>query len=140
MVVSDSYGKIEKFVEKPKVFVGNKINAGKKKKQPKILFVTQSIKKIGIYIFNPEILNRIELKPTSIEKEIFPKMADEGKLFCMVPFLNSKTETKNKFHLSFVFETKRYWKDFGWTLANQKIFSPAPPYTYIIYNTLINIC
>jgi mannose-1-phosphate guanylyltransferase len=28
-------------------------------------------------------LNRIEVKPTSIEKEIFPKMADEGKLFCM---------------------------------------------------------
>ena len=40
VVVSDEQGKIERFVEKPKVYVGNKINA-------------------GIYIFNPSILNRI---------------------------------------------------------------------------------
>jgi len=64
VVVSDEQGKIERFVEKPKVYVGNKINA-------------------GIYIFNPSILNRIEPKPTSIEKEIFPKMASENQLFCM---------------------------------------------------------
>lgn len=64
VVVSDEQGKIERFVEKPKVYVGNKINA-------------------GIYIFNPSILNRIEPKPTSIEKEIFPKMAAENQLFCM---------------------------------------------------------
>jgi len=64
VVVSNDHGKIEKFVEKPKVFVGNRINA-------------------GIYIFNPSILDRIELRPTSIEKEIFPKIAAEGKLFCM---------------------------------------------------------
>jgi len=64
VVLSDETGKIERFVEKPKVYVGNKINA-------------------GIYIFNPSILNRIEPKPTSIEKEIFPKMAAENQLFCM---------------------------------------------------------
>jgi len=64
VVVSDETGKIERFVEKPKVYVGNKINA-------------------GIYIFNPSVLNRIEPKPTSIEKEIFPKMAAENQLFCM---------------------------------------------------------
>eukprot|EP01113_Clastostelium_recurvatum_P001325 TRINITY_DN1053_c0_g1_i1.p1 TRINITY_DN1053_c0_g1~~TRINITY_DN1053_c0_g1_i1.p1 ORF type:complete len:381 (-),score=65.27 TRINITY_DN1053_c0_g1_i1:109-1191(-) len=57
-------GSIQQFVEKPQVFVGNKINA-------------------GIYIFNPEILDRIELKPTSIEKEIFPKMAEQGQLFAL---------------------------------------------------------
>jgi mannose-1-phosphate guanylyltransferase len=64
VVVSNEEGKIQRFVEKPKVYVGNKINA-------------------GIYIFNPQILDRIEPKPTSIEKEIFPQMAEEGQLFCM---------------------------------------------------------
>jgi len=64
VVVSQEDGKILKFVEKPQVFVGNRINA-------------------GIYIFNPSILERIEPKPTSIEKEIFPKMAQENQLYCM---------------------------------------------------------
>jgi len=64
VVISQDDGKILKFVEKPQVFVGNKINA-------------------GIYIFNPSILSRIEPKPTSIEKEIFPMMAQEGQLFSM---------------------------------------------------------
>ena len=58
-------GRIESFVEKPKKFVGDCINA-------------------GMYIFNPTILNRIELRPTSIEREIFPKMADAGELYSMV--------------------------------------------------------
>lgn len=35
----------------------------------------------GIYIFNPSILDRIEIKPTSIEKEVFPIMAQENQLF-----------------------------------------------------------
>jgi mannose-1-phosphate guanylyltransferase len=65
VVLANEDGKIERFVEKPQQYVGNKINA-------------------GIYIFNPSILNRIEVKPTSIEKEIFPKMAEEGQLFSMV--------------------------------------------------------
>lgn len=55
-------GRIDKFVEKPQVYVSNKINA-------------------GLYIFSPKILDRIELRPTSIEKEIFPKMAQEDNLF-----------------------------------------------------------
>lgn len=54
-------GKIEKFVEKPKVFVSNKINA-------------------GMYVFNPAILKRIKLQPTSIEKEVFPRMSQDGEL------------------------------------------------------------
>lgn len=63
VVVSDATtGKIARFVEKPQIYVGNKINA-------------------GIYIFNPSILDRIELKPTSIEKEIFPNMAEDGQLY-----------------------------------------------------------
>jgi mannose-1-phosphate guanylyltransferase len=42
VVVLKEGGQIDKFVEKPKTYVGNKINA-------------------GIYIFNPSILNRIEV-------------------------------------------------------------------------------
>eukprot|EP00039_Didymoeca_costata_P018700 m.334595 g.334595 ORF g.334595 m.334595 type:complete len:360 (-) comp17394_c0_seq1:144-1223(-) len=57
-------GQIERFVEKPQVFVGNRINA-------------------GLYLFNSSILSRIELRPTSIENEIFPKMADDANLFAM---------------------------------------------------------
>jgi len=64
VVVMKETGEIERFVEKPQVFVGNKINA-------------------GIYIFNPSILDRIELRPTSIETEIFPAMAREGHLYAM---------------------------------------------------------
>ena len=57
-------GKIDNFVEKPQEFVSNKINA-------------------GLYIFKPSVLNRIEIKPTSIEKEVFPYMAREGELYSM---------------------------------------------------------
>ncbi|XP_010262630.1 PREDICTED: mannose-1-phosphate guanylyltransferase 1-like [Nelumbo nucifera] len=64
VVMEEATGKVEKFVEKPKIFVGNKINA-------------------GIYLLNPSVLDRIELRPTSIEKEVFPKIAAEGKLFAM---------------------------------------------------------
>uniref|UniRef100_A0A8D2PXW5 mannose-1-phosphate guanylyltransferase n=1 Tax=Zosterops lateralis melanops TaxID=1220523 RepID=A0A8D2PXW5_ZOSLA len=57
-------GRICRFVEKPRVFVSNKINA-------------------GLYIFSPGILQRIQLRPTSIEKEIFPAMAQDGQLYAM---------------------------------------------------------
>lgn len=56
---------VERFVEKPQVFVGNKINA-------------------GIYILSQKVLDRIELRPTSIEKEVFPKIASDGKLYAKV--------------------------------------------------------
>jgi len=56
--------KIDRFVEKPVEFVGNRINA-------------------GIYIFSPSILDRIEVKPTSIEEVIFPAMAADRQLHCM---------------------------------------------------------
>ncbi|XVF08155.1 hypothetical protein REPUB_Repub06bG0201700 [Reevesia pubescens] len=65
VVMEETTGKVEKFVEKPKIFVGNKINA-------------------GIYLLNPSVLDRIELRPTSIEKEVFPKIAAENKLYAMV--------------------------------------------------------
>lgn len=64
VVVYDEAGAIESFVEKPQEFISNKINA-------------------GMYIFNPSILDRIPLKPTSIEKEIFPAMASDHQLYAM---------------------------------------------------------
>lgn len=64
VVVYDQSGKVDRFVEKPNEFVSNKINA-------------------GLYIFNKSILNRIELKPTSIEKETFPKMAIDQQLYAI---------------------------------------------------------
>jgi mannose-1-phosphate guanylyltransferase len=42
VVYEEESGQIHRFVEKPKVFVSNKINA-------------------GMYIFSPSILNRIEV-------------------------------------------------------------------------------
>ena len=42
VVFDSSTGRIEKFVEKPQVYVSNKINA-------------------GLYIFNPKMLARIEV-------------------------------------------------------------------------------
>ncbi|WOL04678.1 putative mannose-1-phosphate guanylyltransferase 3 [Canna indica] len=65
VVMDEESGRVDRFVEKPKIFVGNKINA-------------------GIYLLNPSVLDRIELKPTSIEKEIFPKIAADEKLYAMV--------------------------------------------------------
>lgn len=43
-------------------FVGDKINA-------------------GIYVVSPQVLNRIELRPTSIEREVFPHVAADKRLF-----------------------------------------------------------
>jgi len=56
--------RIDRFVEKPVEFVGNRINA-------------------GIYIFNPSMLRRIDLRPTSIEQETFPAMCKDGQLHSM---------------------------------------------------------
>jgi len=64
VVYEGETGKIKRFVEKPKEFVSNKINA-------------------GLYIFTPKILERIELRNMSIEKEVFPFMSNESQLFAM---------------------------------------------------------
>jgi len=65
VVVYEDDGKIKRFVEKPKEFISNKINA-------------------GLYLFNTDIIKRIEPRPTSIEREIFPKMAEDQNLYSMV--------------------------------------------------------
>lgn len=65
VVMEEGTGRVQRFVEKPQVFVGNKINA-------------------GIYLLNPSVLDKIELRPTSIEKEVFPRIIEDKKLFAMV--------------------------------------------------------
>ncbi|KMZ60866.1 Mannose-1-phosphate guanyltransferase [Zostera marina] len=65
VVLEEGTGKVKRFVEKPRIFVGNKINA-------------------GIYLLNPSVLDRIQLRPTSIEKEVFPKISADQGLFAMV--------------------------------------------------------
>lgn len=62
VILTKEDGQIYQFVEKPQEYVGNRINA-------------------GLYIFNPQVLDFIELKPTSIEKEVFPKLAFERELY-----------------------------------------------------------
>jgi len=65
VVISDpETGKIDSFKEKPKEFVSNKINA-------------------GLYLFTPGIISRIPLRPTSIEKEVFPEMCRHGELYAL---------------------------------------------------------
>lgn len=49
-------------VRLPQEFVGDKINA-------------------GIYLISPSTLNRIEMRPTSIERETFPAIAADKRLF-----------------------------------------------------------
>ncbi|GJQ12153.1 hypothetical protein GpartN1_g3944.t1 [Galdieria partita] len=64
VVLFDKDGKIERFVEKPPKFVGNRINA-------------------GAYLFNPAIFQKLLLRATSIEKEVFPELAAEGLLYAV---------------------------------------------------------
>ena len=62
IVYDQTSGKIERFVEKPSTFVGDRINA-------------------GLYLFNEGIIDRIPNKPCSIEREIFPGMAFDNQLY-----------------------------------------------------------
>ncbi|CAN6831480.1 unnamed protein product [Brassica oleracea var. botrytis] len=53
VVMEETTGKVEKFVEKPKLYVGNKINA-------------------GIYLLNPSVVDKIELRPNPTISTSFP--------------------------------------------------------------------
>jgi mannose-1-phosphate guanylyltransferase len=64
VIVSNSDGKVASFVEKPNYFISNKINA-------------------GIYLLNVSVLDRIPQRFCMIEKEIFPQMAKEEKLYSL---------------------------------------------------------
>ena len=63
VVVSRENGQIERFVEKPAVFISDKINA-------------------GLYVLNRSVIDRIDANVfRMIETDVFPKMATDGKLF-----------------------------------------------------------
>merc|ERR1712130_437398 len=63
VVVADQNGKVSQFVEKPKdMKYGRDINA-------------------GLYILDKDVIKRVPMQPTSIERVIFPAMAKEGKLY-----------------------------------------------------------
>ncbi len=75
IVVHDDKSKlVSRFVEKSKEYVGNYINA-------------------GMYIFDVTVLNKIELKNVSLERKIFPELAEQG--------------------LMYVKRLDGYWKDIG---------------------------
>lgn len=65
VVVYDSAtGRVDRFVEKPIDFVGNKINA-------------------GIYLLDKRVIDMVPLRPTSLEKELFPLMTKSQELYCL---------------------------------------------------------
>lgn len=64
VVITDESNKVLRFVEKSQEFISDKINA-------------------GIYLFNTSIIKRIPKRFCMLEKEIFPKMAEEGELYAM---------------------------------------------------------
>ena len=102
VIVTDENRKILKFVEKPKEFVGDRINA-------------------GLYIFSNKILNRIEPKRTSIEREIFPKMAQDEQLYAfhMNGFWADIGKPKDYLYGTQLFLNDSYEKN-----NNNEIFAP----------------
>lgn len=64
-VFDEKTHRVDQFVEKPLEYVGNNINA-------------------GLYVLSSKVLNRIPLRPASIEKEIFPEMAKTGNLYTFI--------------------------------------------------------
>ncbi|KAJ1629001.1 nucleotide-diphospho-sugar transferase [Pavlovales sp. CCMP2436] len=74
VVVYDADGKVKRFVYKPKQrgftvsvkknYAGNFVSA-------------------GVSVYNASVLDRLSPKPTSMEKEILPVMAQEEQLYCM---------------------------------------------------------
>jgi len=96
VVVHDATGKIDRFVEKPKTFVGDEINA-------------------GLYLFSPSMLRRIPERPTSIEKEVFPAMAADGDLFAM----------QLEGYWMDIGQPKDYLSGVGMHLASLRVRSPA---------------
>jgi len=102
VIVTDDKDKILKFVEKPKTFVGDRINA-------------------GLYIFSNKFLNRIEAKPTSIEREVFPKMASDEELYAfpLKGFWADIGKPKD-----FLLGVELFLNDLYEKKANHEIFTP----------------
>ena len=99
--------RIDRFVEKPIEFVGNRINA-------------------GIYILNPSVLDRIELRPTSIEQETFPAICADGELhsFDLEGFWMDVGQPKD-----FLSGTCLYLSSLA-KKGSKKLVAPGTPYVY----------
>ena len=102
VIVTDENNKILKFVEKPIEFVGDRINA-------------------GLYIFSNKFLNRIEAKPASIEREVFPKMASDQELYAypMKGFWADVGKPKD-----FLLAMELFLNDLYEKKVNRDLFSP----------------
>lgn len=74
IVTEEGSGRVRRFVEKPQEWVGNLINA-------------------GIYVFDEQVVRDMAPVAFSLERETFPKYAEQGDIF--------------------VFELKGFWKDIG---------------------------
>lgn len=57
-------GLVERFVEKPRAFVGSEVNA-------------------GIYVFEERVLELLEPRSMSLEREVFPQLAQRGELYAL---------------------------------------------------------
>lgn len=95
VIIFKEDGQIDDFIEKPSKPISNKINA-------------------GLYILNRAMIDRIPDKPTSIEREIFPKMAAEKKLYAL--------------ELEGLWYFDCYLINIGWILESQMISSKQESY------------
>mmetsp|Transcript_88265 Transcript_88265/g.121863 ORF Transcript_88265/g.121863 Transcript_88265/m.121863 type:complete len:110 (+) Transcript_88265:396-725(+) len=64
VVVMDENNRVTTFIEKPTQFISNQINT-------------------GIYIFNKSVLRKIDAKPSNLETDVLPLLANEGNLYSL---------------------------------------------------------
>lgn len=74
VVVSNDSGLVSEYVDKPDEFISNKVNA-------------------GIYCFNTSVIDKVPCRPSSLENDLLPRLAQDGNLYCI--------------------EIEGYWMDIG---------------------------
>ena len=74
VVVNNEKGQVMSYTEKPEQFISNKVNA-------------------GTYLFNLSVLDKVAGRPSSMETDLLPRLAQEGNLHCL--------------------ELEGYWMDIG---------------------------
>ena len=63
IVTDPTNRRVQSFVEKPQIFVGDEINA-------------------GLYVLSKSVLDRVQPRFMMLEKDVFPQMAQEGLISC----------------------------------------------------------
>ena len=94
VVFDEASGEIERFVEKPQEYVGNKINA-------------------GLYILNAPVLDRILVEPTSIEKDVCEQEFRWEQLAFYVLFSFQTFPKIVADHQLYAFVLSGFWMDVG---------------------------